>query len=107
MRTIGYLACDEQRSLAWALVELTRPHLPRRERVRLITMLGAGEVEATIMELIDYCGQIEAQIPTALVEPLCDWVRGYRGSPVENVLRARVAGLIANDPSPGTETAAG
>lgn len=103
MHTIGYLARAEQRSLAWALVDLMRPYLPRRERVRLVTMLGAGEIETTVMELIDYCGQVEAALPATLVQPLCDWVRGYRDTPMQGVLRARVADLVARESAPTPE----
>ena len=93
-----YLARDEQRALAWSFVELVRPHLPRRERIRMVTLLGAGEIENTLFDLIDYCTEIELELPNSLVAQINDWARGYRGTPMERALRVRISAVRTQSP---------
>ncbi|MEH3136445.1 MAG: hypothetical protein PGN30_15770 [Mycolicibacterium neoaurum] len=93
-----YLARDEQRTLAWSFVELIRPHLPLRERTRMTTLLGAGEIENTLFDLLDHCTAIDLELPISLVARLDDWARGYRGTPMEHVLRVRIAAVRSRPP---------
>lgn len=93
MSAVHYLTRDEQRALAWSLIELTRPHLPRRERTRLVTMLGAGDVERALLDVVDDCTKVDVEVPTSLIGPLDDWARGYRGTPLERTLRVHISAL--------------
>ena len=88
-----YLARNEQRALAWSLIDAVRPHLPRREHIRLVTMLGAGDIEYVLLDLIDVCTEAAATVPRSLIEPITDWAHGYRGTTLEVTLGERISAL--------------
>lgn len=96
-----YLARNEQRTLAWSLIDAVRPHLPRRELIRLVTMLGAGDLEYVLLDLIDVCTETAAAVPRSLIEPITDWAHGYRGTSLEVTLGGRISALHSAPQSAG------
>lgn len=100
MPSVRHLARDDQRQLAWTLIDLMRPQLPRRMRIDLVVMIGAGEIECAIMDLIAYGTQIDIEVPDSLVDSLHDWARGYRGTPLERMLRVRINAFLISSEQP-------
>lgn len=81
---------DGERSLAWALVEATAPHLGTAQRNDVHVAIGVGETFAVIDYLITSAADRRVTVPAELVHGCTWWLDVYAGHEDECYLRGVV-----------------
>jgi hypothetical protein len=81
---------DDERSLAWALVEVTTSHLSTAQRNDVHMAIGVGETFAAIHYLITSAADKRITVPAALVHRCTRWLDAYAGHDDESYLRGLV-----------------
>ncbi|TPG36534.1 hypothetical protein [Mycolicibacterium hodleri] len=74
-----YVNRFEQRSLAWAMMNVAAPHLAPNDRTWLWVKIGAGDLENALMTLVGICMRNDAALSSDLAAALRDWLGGYSG----------------------------
>lgn len=78
---------DDERSLAWALVEATAPHLSTAQRNDIHVAIGVGETFVVIQYLITSAADRRITVPAELVHGCTRWLDAYAGHEDECYLR--------------------
>jgi hypothetical protein len=81
---------DDERSLAWALVEATTPHLSAAQRNDVHVAIGVGEAFAAIHYLITSAADKRVTLPAELVHRCTRWLDAYGAHEDERYLRGLV-----------------
>lgn len=84
----------EQTSFAWALADAAKPFTGRSARAWLHAEIGAGDLDAAIVTLLNGFLDSNRRLPVDLAATLRAWIFGYSGSEVEVQLQ-RLADQIA------------
>ncbi|OPX12339.1 hypothetical protein [Mycobacterium sp. AT1] len=77
----------DERALAWELVDGAKLSPSTGARVRLNMMIGAGELDSAILELLTLYAHTGTALSGELLVALEAWVFGYTGAPAEAELR--------------------
>jgi hypothetical protein len=94
-RVLTAMLFDDERSLAWALVEATTPHLSTAQRNDLHVAIGVGETFAAIHYLITSAADNRITLAAELVHRCTRWLDAYAGHEDECYLRGRVEYVLA------------
>jgi hypothetical protein len=86
---------DDERSLAWALVEATTPHLSTAQRNDVHMAIGVGETFAAVHFLITSAADKRITLQAALVQLCTRWLDAYAGHDDERYLRGLVEYVLA------------
>lgn len=81
---------DDERSLAWALVEATAPHLRTAQRTDVHVAIGVGETFAVIHYLITSAADRRIAVPAELFHGCTRWLDAYAGHEDKCYLRGLV-----------------
>lgn len=77
----------DERALAWDLADAAAPYLSTAARVRLNMMIGAGEFDGAVLELLAFYAHTGTAISGGLFNALEAWVFGYTGTAAGERLR--------------------
>jgi hypothetical protein len=78
----GYVTRFDQRSLAWAMMDVAAPHLAPNDRTWLWVKIGAGDLESVLMTLVGICMRNDVAHSVNLGGAVRDWLDGYAGTDV-------------------------
>jgi hypothetical protein len=77
----------EEAALAWALADSTAEFVDPNVRAWLCAKIGADEKATAISELLACYARSDAELPYDLATRVLAWIRGYRGTDNEQILR--------------------
>jgi hypothetical protein len=80
--------------LAWALAEVTKPHLSAVERYDVFMAIGAGETFAAIRQLFSCVAIKGIPVGLDLVERCTTWLHAYAGHEDERYLRRLIENFL-------------
>jgi len=80
--------------LAWALAEVTKPHLSAVERYGVFMAIGAGETFAAIRQLFSWVAIKRIPVGLDLVERCTTWLHAYAGHEDERYLRRLIENFL-------------
>jgi hypothetical protein len=86
-------------SFAWELADAAAPFLSTETFALVCVKIGAGELDSAIRYLLHCLGSCDAELSAERAVAVREWIRGYRGSEDEFVLR-RLAGRIRVSATP-------
>lgn len=84
----------QEANLAWALVEIAKPHLNVLERNYAFVTIGAGDTFAAIHHLLKLVAVKRIPLPTRLVQLCVTWVDSYAFHEEEQSLRRIAEGFL-------------
>jgi len=67
----------QETKLAWALIEVAKPHMNTGERNYAFVTVGAGDTFAAIRSLINLVGAKRIPLHPHLVQLCATWLQGY------------------------------
>jgi hypothetical protein len=77
-----YVNRFEQRSLAWAMMDIALPYLTPEDRSWLCVKIGAGDLESALITLVGIGMRHGVPVPVNISAALHEWLRGYSGTEV-------------------------
>jgi hypothetical protein len=87
----------QETDLAWALIEVAKPHLNRLERNYAFVATGAGDTFAAIHHLLKLIAAKGIPLPPSLVRLCVTWLDSYASHEEEPYLRRLIEGLLLPD----------
>lgn len=82
---------ETQAGLAWQLMDIAKPFLPKEARIWVYASIGGGEQELAIRELLCRLVNDGLVVPADLHATLSAWAAGYQGSDEEDELNSLVS----------------
>jgi hypothetical protein len=89
---------DDERSLAWALIDATRPHLSIAQRNNVHVAIGVGDTFVAMHLMITSAADQRIGLPAELVHRCIRWLDSYAGHEDECYLRDLVEYVQAQEP---------
>lgn len=90
--------------LAWALIDVVKPHLTTPERDDAFVTLGAGDSFAAVHQLLNLIATRRIPLRPHLVELCTTWLRPYDGHEEYDYLHNLIAGFLTADALTSTTT---
>ena len=87
----------EETNLAWALIEVVKPHLKIIERNYVFVTTGAGDTFAAIHHLLKLVAAKRIPLPPRLVRQCVTWLDSYSFHDEEPYLRGLIEGFLLPD----------
>ena len=87
----------EETNLAWALIEVVKPHLKVLERNYVFVTAGAGDTFAAIHRLLKLVAAKRIPLPPPLVRLCVTWLDAYALHDEEPYLRGLIEGFLLPD----------
>ena len=87
----------QETNLAWALIEVAKPHLNRLERNYAFVTTGAGDTFAAIHHLLKLIAAKGIPLPPKLVRLCVTWLDSYACHDEEPYLRRLIEGFLLPD----------
>ena len=87
----------QETNLAWALIEVAKPHLNVLESNYAFVSIGAGDTFAAIHHLVKLIGAKGIPLPPGLVQLCRSWLEPYALHDEEQYLRRLIDGLLLPD----------
>jgi hypothetical protein len=87
----------QETNLAWALIEVAKPHLNRLERNYAFVTTGAGDTFAAISHLLKLIAAKGIPLPPGLVRLCVTWLDSYAFHEEEPYLRRLIEGFLLPD----------
>jgi hypothetical protein len=92
LRVSGELV--HETSLAWALAQVTKPHLDAVESNDIFAAIGAGETFAAIRKLLKAVAIKRIPLEPDLLRRCVSWLHAYAGHDDERFLRRLIEGFV-------------
>lgn len=90
----------QETNLAWALIEVAKPHLNRLERNYAFVTTGAGDTFAAIHHLLKLVAAKGIPLSPRLVRQCVTWLDSYASHEEEPFLRRLIEGYLLPDAIP-------
>jgi hypothetical protein len=87
----------QETNLAWALIEVVKPHLNVLERNYVFVTIGAGDTFAAIHLLLKLIAAKGIPLPPSLVRLCVTWLDSYAFHDEEPYLRRLIEGFLLPD----------
>ena len=87
----------QETNLAWALIEVVKPHLKVLERNYVFVTTGAGDTFAAIHHLLKLIAAKRIPLPPSLVRQCVTWLDAYAFHDEEPYLRGLIEGFLLPD----------
>jgi hypothetical protein len=87
----------QETNLAWALIEVVKPHLNVRERNFVFVTTGAGDTFAAIHQLLKLIAAKGIPLRPSLVRLCVTWLNSYAFHDEEQYLRRLIEGFLLPD----------
>jgi hypothetical protein len=87
----------QETNLAWALIEVAKPHLNRLERNYAFVTTGAGDTFAAIQHLLKLIAAKGIPLRPSLVRLCVTWLDSYASHEEEPYLRRLIEGFLLPD----------